>query len=80
MELPSESRDRITAAIVETLKIQFENPEFDFDEGELRLIDADETGIFLGLFPSDPETGEPARRHSAAWYIEVTPQPNEGRE
>jgi hypothetical protein len=74
MELPVDSYRRITTSLVESVKLYFRSPSFEFDEGSLKQIDSDDSGVFLGLFPYDEDTGEPERTHIATWYIEVGTQ------
>lgn len=75
MALRSESRKRITTALIESLKFHFHQPNFDFDEGVIELVGSDERGIFLELIGVDHETGGLEQHAAGFWFIEVSFSP-----
>ena len=63
---------KIKEAILSTLYTQFSEPEFDFEEGQVRIADHDDNAIYLGLYPINAETGEIKTKPSHVWTIEVS--------
>ncbi len=65
-------RDKITRSILDSIHHYLADPEFDQDEGELRLIDQDENCLYFGLFGADHDSGNVAVDPSIIWTVEVS--------
>lgn len=65
------TRNKLTSTILNSIAHLFADPEFDADQGEVKLLGTDESCIILGLFPYD-EFGEVASQPSQKWTIEVS--------
>ena len=63
---------KIKEAILSTLYTQFSEPEFDFEEGQVKIADHDDNAIYLGLYPINTETGKINSKPSLVWTIEVS--------
>ena len=63
---------RVTQAILESIHDHLADPDFDLDEGEVRLIDRDERYIYFGLFEANPETGNLLGQPAIIWIVEVS--------
>ncbi len=63
---------RISRIILNSVEHLFAEPDFDDDAGDIRLLDRDESCVWLGLFPTD-DNGEPiSDKPAVVWTIEVS--------
>lgn len=70
--MDNSSVDRITQTIVNSIATLFAEPQFDCDEGEVRLIDRDDHCVWLGLFAADDEGELVGKAPIATWTIETS--------
>ena len=62
----------VTRIILESIHDHLADPDFDLDEGEVRLVDRDERCIYFGLFETNPETGGLQKEPAIIWIVEVS--------
>lgn len=67
----AEVGSRITNCFIESIHDHLVTPEFDLDEGEIKLIDQDESTLYFGLLELDEATGELKTKPRIIWSIEV---------
>lgn len=62
----------VTNSLLTSIHRQLQIPNLSIDEGEVRLIDRDDTSntIYLGLFERDSTTGE-TKGPAIIWSIEI---------
>ena len=63
--------ERITKAILNTIHHHLSDPDFNQDEGEIKLIDQDEACLYFGLFETDEQTGSLCGEPAVIWTVEV---------
>ncbi|MCO8121329.1 hypothetical protein NHH03_06240 [Stieleria sp. TO1_6] len=71
--------ERVTKSILNTIHYHLADPDFDQDEGEIKLIDQDESCLYFGLFEADEETGNLSGEPSIIWTVEVFADVEGGR-
>lgn len=70
--MTEKTKEQIKQAILTTLYTRFSEPNFDSDEGQLRIADHDDSAIYLGLYAYDATTGQFEKTPASVWTIEVT--------
>lgn len=70
---------RVTKSILDTIHLHFADSDFDQDEGEIKLIDQDESCLYFGLFETVRETGNLSGEPSIIWTVEVFADVEGGR-
>jgi hypothetical protein len=71
---------KVTKCFVDSIHDHLTTPEFDLDEGEIKLIDQDESTLYFGLFEVDEVTGELGTKPTIIWSIEVSTDLQGGRQ
>ena len=62
---------KITSKLLRSLHDHLIDQDFSTEEGEVQLIDVDESTLSFGLFAIDEETGRLASDPEVIWSIEV---------
>lgn len=60
----------ITSQFLKAIRDHLQDQDFSVEEGEVTIIDADESAVYLGLFHTDEETGELKPEPEIIWSIE----------
>ena len=83
MKLVNQSRRKIASKVskclLDSIHDHLANPDFDLDEGEVRLIDSDDCTLYFGLLEIDSDTGELGAEPVIVWSVEVSSNLQQGR-
>lgn len=71
MRSPQETGETVTCYLVNAIHAHLIDQDFDVEEGEVKLIDRDDSTLFFGLFVIDEATGLLQPEPSIIWSIEV---------
>lgn len=71
--------DKITSQLLRSVHDHLVDQDFSTEEGEVKLIDTDESTLSFGLFTIDEETGRLESDPEVIWSIEVFADVEGGR-
>lgn len=61
----------ITSQLLRTIRDHLQDQDFSVDEGDVSIIDSDDSTVYFGLFQTNQETGELKPEPAIIWSIEV---------
>ncbi|WP_430451937.1 hypothetical protein [Rhodopirellula europaea] len=61
----------ITSQLTRAIRDHLQDQDFSVEQGEVTIVDVDESTICFGLFPMDKQTGELKSEAEVIWSIEV---------
>ena len=78
-ELKTALGAKVTEQLLQSLHDHLVDQDFSTEEGDVKLIDIDESTLSFGLFEIDQETGRLENEPEVIWSIEVFADVDGGR-
>lgn len=67
----SEIAATVTSQLLRSIRDHLQDQDFSVDQGEVKIVDSDESTVYFGLFQVDQESGRLAPEPELIWSIEV---------